>query len=179
MSKEITIFRHTSSIFSDIFLLSHMHKFLFQTLPEVMNKLRNFEQAQQQVPCSAKILKRKTFKKRCIRTFLSSLYSLQFRFFFPNELTRLKLLVYLSGFQRGSLEFQVVSPLISEHVEYCRQKKECEIWCWVLSDCERNCVNQWWVLIAFFLTSELTKSLFGNFIVYTRFEIIYRSNYCS
>lgn len=40
--------------------------------------------------------------------------------FFPNELTRLKLLVYSSGFQRGSLEFQVVSPLISEHVEYCR-----------------------------------------------------------
>lgn len=38
--------------------------------------------------------------------------------FFPNEQTRLKLLVYLSGFQRGSLEFQVVSPLISEHVEY-------------------------------------------------------------
>ena len=152
MSQEITIFRHTSSIFNDISILSHMHIFLFQMLPEVMNKLRNFEQAQQQVTCSTKILKRKTFKKRCIRTFLSSLYSLQFRFFFPNELTtRLKLLVYLSGFQRGSLEFQVVSPLISEHVEYCRQKKECEIWYWVLSDCERKItmrVNQWWVLIA-------------------------------
>ena len=150
MSQEITIFRHTSSIFNDISILSHMHIFLFQMLPEVMNKLRNFEQAQQHVTCSAKILKRKTFKKRCIRTFFIHALFFAIQVFFPNELTRLKLLVYLSGFQRGSLEFQVVSPLISEHVEYCRQKKECKICCWVLSDCERKItmrVNQWWVLI--------------------------------